>query len=395
MRIAINGTGVAGPTLAWWLKQYGYTPVLFERASSLRTGGYMIDFWGIGYDIAEKMGIVADLKKKGYLMEALRVVDQEGHKIASMNVSDLRSFIGDRFLSIARGDLAETIYHACGNVETRFGTYITKVKQFDDGVIAQLSNGNKEKFDLVIGADGLHSQIRKQVFGPDQQFEHSLGAFVVAFTLPGYKPRDELIYVSHVTPKMQVARVALRDDLTLFLFTFRSELVKEYPKTIDEEKTLLRSVFGNVGWEVPSILHRLDEVDDFYFDHVSQVRMDRWSRRRVALVGDAAACVSLLAGEGIGLAMTEAYVLAGELYRAGGDHKIAFRNYEKLLKPFLIKKQKLALKMIAFFAPKNRFHVFLSRLFVRSTSIPFLSKFLIGQMLRDDIDLPDYTSSSS
>lgn len=390
MRIAINGTGVAGPTLAWWLKRYGYEPVLFERAPALRTGGYMIDFWGVGYEIAEKMGIVPELQQKGYAIESLRVVDKAGKQIAGMSTADARALAGGRFTSIARSDIAATLYHACESVETHFNTHITGITQGETGVTAQLSNGTTESFDLVVGADGLHSQIRSLIFGPNEQLEHSLGVNVAACTVAGYRPREELTYIAHPALQKQAARVSLREDRTLFLFTFRSALADRQPTNAADAKALLRTVFADMGWEVPAMLNWLDRTDDLYFDHVSQIRMDHWCKGRVALVGDAAACASLLAGEGTGLAMLEAYVLAGELHRAGGDHAVAFPQYETRLQPFLRKKQQSALNTIAFFAPKDRLQILLARLAISATSVPILSRFLLGQMLSDDIDLPLY-----
>ncbi len=394
MRIAINGTGVAGPTLAWWLKRYGHEPVLFERAPALRTGGYMIDFWGVGYAIAEKMGIIPELQKKGYLIDSLRLVGREGQPVASMSTAAMRTLVDGRFISIARSDIAATLYHTCDAVETRFGTYITGLEEQADGVMAALSDGSQEKFDLVVGADGLHSHIRALAFGPETAFEHSLGVEVAACTVAGYQPRAELTYIGHPAPQKMVSRVALRDDRTLFLFTFRSELVEQQPQNSAEAKALLHHVYGDMGWEVPAILRCLDDADDFYFDHVSQIRLDHWCKGRVALIGDAAACASLLAGEGTGLAMLEAYVLAGELHRASGDYTVAFRNYEQRLQPFLQKKQQSALTMAAFFAPKNRLQMVLGRLAIQATALPYLSKFLLGQMLQDDIELPAYAAES-
>jgi len=391
LRIAINGTGVAGPALAWWLKQYGLTPILFERAPALRTGGYIIDFWGVGYDIAERMGILGELQRKGYLIESLQLVDRRGQSVAILKTAALRSLLGNRFLSIARSDLAAILYRACDNVDTRFGTSITNVTEVSDGVLATLSNGREEKFDLVIGADGLHSEIRSLIFGPQEDCEQSLGAYVAAFTLSGYPVRNELTYMTHAVPKKMVARCSLRDDETLFMFTFHSDLVPELPQNNDEAKALLRAVFRDMEWEVPSILFRLDEAEDFYFDRVSQIHLDSWSQGRVALIGDAAGCVSLLAGEGTGLAIAEAYALAGELQAATGDYRLAFQNYEQKLKPFIKQKQKSALKMLPFFAPKNTYQLFLSRLVIRASSIPILSKFLMKDLLKDDIDLPDYS----
>lgn len=390
MRIAINGTGVAGPTLAWWLKKYGHEPVLFERASQLRTGGYLIDFWGKGYDIAEKMGIMPKLQEQGYKMNTLHLVNKEGQDIANISTSDLSSSLNDRFISIARGDIASTIFYACENVETHFGTHITSIEQNTNEAIVNLSNGTKESFDLVIGADGLHSHIRSQVFGDDELYEKKLGVYVAAFTLSGYQPRNELDYISHAMPKKHVARVSLRNDKTLFLFTFRSELSRQNPQNTNEQKQLLRSVYENMGWETSSILKHLDDAEDFYFDNVSQIHMDKWSQGRVALVGDAAACASLLAGEGSGLGMIEAYVLAGEIHMAQGNYSLAFANYEKRLQTFLKQKQKAALNMLSLFAAKNHFDIFLATTMLNLSSVPFLSKVMLSSVLKDNLELPEY-----
>ena len=167
-------------------------------------------------------------------------------------------------------------------------------------------------FDLVIGADGLHSNVRRLTFGPESDVEHYLGCLVAACVVEGYRPRDDLVYVTYSEPGRSVGRFSLRGDRAMFLFVFRSDQAAD-PGELAARKALLRREFGDAGWECPQILAALDGVDDLYFDVVSQIRLDRWARGRTALVGDAAACVSLLAGEGTGLAMTEAYVLAGEL----------------------------------------------------------------------------------
>ncbi len=390
MKVAINGIGVAGPALAWWLRRYGHEPVLFEKAPKLRTGGYVIDFWGVGYDVAEKMGILPALREKGYVMQRLRMVDRGGRTAVSLDVGVFRALLGDRFVSLARGDLAATLFEACRGVEARFGTSIVGIEPRDRGVAVRLSDGSEEEYDLVVGADGLHSEVRSLAFGPEAEFEHQSGCYVAAFRLPAYRPREELAYVSHTVPKRQVVRVALRDDFTMFLFVFWADLIGPPPADARGPREVLREVFGGMGWEVPQILARLDEARELYFDRVSQIRMDRWTEGRVALVGDAAACVSLLAGEGTGLALTEAYVLAGELHRAAGDHTAAFQKYEAKLRPFLARKQKAALRMVGFFAPKTSFGLFLRDLATRATAIPVLGRVLLGDALRDEFELPEY-----
>ena len=261
MRIAINGTGIAGPTVAYWLRRFGHKPVLFEKAPALRAGGYVIDFWGLGYQIAERMGILPALMERGYLMERLRMVDADGREVAGMDVAPLRQQVHGRFISIARADLAAALFHACDGIPVHFGVSIVDLRQDGHGLVVTFSDGRTECFDLVIGADGLHSRVRELVFGPDDRFERALGCYVAAFRLTDYPHRDELIYVSHTVPKRQVARVALRNGETLILLICRSELMDGFPPR-DLVKAALRRVFGQMRWEVSDILAHMDAVDD-------------------------------------------------------------------------------------------------------------------------------------
>lgn len=390
MKIAINGCGIAGPTLAWWLKQYGYEPVLFEKAAAPREGGYIIDFWGNGYDVAEKMEIMQDLKKDAYMIEKLKTLTSGGWITSLMSTKGFRDLTGGRYLSIARSDLARHLLDVCGNIETHFGTSIVGVEDQKDRAIVQLSDGSKRDFDLVVGADGLHSKVRELAFGPQEQFENHIGFYVAAFVLDGYQPRDELTYISHTKPHRQIARVSLRNDQTLFLFTFSQELLNEPPGGETDEKAMLREIYGDMGWEADAILSRMDEVSDTYFDRVSQIKMPDWTKGRIALLGDAAACPSLLAGEGTGLAMTAAYVLAGEIHKSNGDHLAAFKAYQDRLRAHVTEKQDGALGFAGFFAPKNWFWLAARDIALNLTSVPYLGKRLLASSFKSDLELTDY-----
>jgi 2-polyprenyl-6-methoxyphenol hydroxylase-like FAD-dependent oxidoreductase len=389
MRVGINGIGVAGPTLAYWLRESGHEPVLFENAPTLRTGGFLIDFWGLGYEIADRMELLPTLRERCYEMARIRMVNRDGGEQATVDLISMRARLQGRFISLTRGDLAAALFRACDGIPAHFGVSIAAIEQNGEDVLATLSNGRQERFDLVVGADGLHSHLREIAFGPAPQFERFLDCYVAAFRLAGYPHRDELTYVSHTVPRRHVGRVALRNNETLVLLICRADLISEVPSR-KWPKAALRRAFGDMGWEVPEILDGLDAIDDLYFDRVSQIYMPCWTAGRAALIGDAAACPSLLAGEGTGLAMTEAYVLAGELHRAAGDLGQAFAAYEARLRAFVTAKQKAAVGFRSFFAPENALALSVRNMAMRAVAVPFFANWLWSTALRDDLELPAY-----
>ncbi|MGH6839365.1 MAG: FAD-binding domain [Methylocella sp.] len=389
--VLISGIGIAGTTLAYWLGEHGFRPTLVERASHLRTSGYLIDFWGLGYDIAERMGLLSDLKSEGYDVEEVRFVNAEGRRVGGFDVEIFRSLTGGRYISLPRGDLAKLIYHKIdGRCETIFGDSIVGIEANGDGVDVVFERAAARRFNLVIGADGLHSAVRELVFGSQSHFEKYLGYTVAAFEVEGYTRKDERVYVSHGVPGKQVSRFAMRDDRTVFLFVFGTDqALRIDPHDTEAQKAGLHREFDNVGWECPKILAALDASDDVYFDRVSQIQMDVWSRGRVALVGDAAFCPSLLAGQGAALAMISAYVIAGELSESEGRPQVAFPRYEQLLRPFMTAKQAAARQFADSFAPKTRMGLFLRNHITKVLALPFVANLALGSLL-DRIELPDY-----
>lgn len=394
MKVLIVGAGIAGPTLAYWLQRSGHQPTIVEHAPTLREGGYVVDFWGAGFDVAERMGIVPRLISDGYRVREVREVSDSGKRIARLNpLQVIDGAAAGRYVTIARSDLARAIYDALdGQVETIFGDTVDEITNTGDHVAVRFASGAARDFDLVIGADGLHSRVRSLAFGPEADFERYLGIVVAAFNLDGYQPREDLVAVTRTQVGMQTLRLPLRDGSTMFCIMFRHD----GPMPLGDvaaQQALLRERLHDAGWENPRIVDQLPEARTFYMDRASQIRMPSWSQGRVALIGDAAACPSLLAGQGSALAMIEAYVLAAALRDAGGDHAAALQKYHQQLGQLVTAKQDAAIGLGAAFAPRNHMQLLLRNTVIKLMGIPLVTRLAVGRSLRDPIKLPPSPST--
>jgi 2-polyprenyl-6-methoxyphenol hydroxylase-like FAD-dependent oxidoreductase len=388
--VLISGLGIAGPTLAFWLKAGGFEPTLIEHSPQLRTGGYVIDFWGLGYDIAERMELAGDIHRAGYHVREVRIVDGHGKRVAGFGTNVFRELTNGRFVTLGRSELSQLLFEQItGSSEVMFDNEIVGLEERNDSMRVQFRHGGAREFDLVVGADGLHSQVRRLVFGPQHQFEKMLGYTVAAFETRGYRPRDEDVYVMYGRPGRMLARFTLRDNKTLFLFVLASGN-DVLPDTLDRRKELLRARYADGSWECSRILDELGSTRELYFDRVSQIRMPGWSRGRVVLVGDAAFCVSLLAGQGSALAMTSAYVLAGELAKVAGRHEEAYRQYEAFLRAYIEVKQAGARRFAGALAPRTRWGLWFRNQVINAFAIPGLARFAVGREIIDTLRLPDY-----
>lgn len=388
-RVLICGGGIAGLTLGHWLLRHGFEPTILEAAPAVRGGGYMIDFWGLGYEVAERMGLLAGLRGAHREIPRIEFVDEQGRVRGGLQVRKLREMIGWRHFNLLRSGLERVLYdHVKGQVEVRFGTTITAARQDEGGVEVDLSSGASERFDLLVGADGLRSRTRRLLFGPDERYERYLGYYTASFTIPNYLGRDD-VFQSFSVPDRQIGVYAVPGDQLATFFIFRA--ARPFGRlSVEEQRQRLREVFRGLPWEAPRLLDAMDAAPDFYFDAVSQVQMPAWSAGRVTLCGDACQCVSLISGQGSALAMAGAYVLAGELRRAGGDLPQALRRYEALMRPEIERKQQMARRFAASFVPASRLGIFVRDTFVRLMFLPLVSRFFISQFLDDGIRLEAY-----
>ncbi len=383
--VLISGAGIAGPTLAYWLLREGFTPVIVERAPAPRTGGYMIDFWGSGYEVARRMGLEPALMEDGYPLSEVRLVDSRGQRVGHFDARTFAAATNSPFVSVLRSDLARRLYELIEHdVEIVFSDSVAALHQEPDGVTAMFEHSVRRRFDIVIGADGLHSRIRKLACPAELFAEQDLGYYVAAFSIDYYPRTDEGVYVGYAVAGRSAARYALRGGRSAFLLIWREDASGPLlARTPGAERALLRSVFDGAGWECDDILEAMARTDDLYFDKVAQVRLNTWSRGRVVLVGDAAYCPSLLAGQGTSFAMAGAYLLARALAAAAGDHAQAYRRYEESFKPFVTAKQKSASRMGSWFAPRSSFGVHMRNAVTRIIGLPLLAR-LIGPLLFED-----------
>ncbi|HET6583910.1 MAG TPA: FAD-dependent monooxygenase [Nannocystaceae bacterium] len=361
--ILVSGASIAGPVLAAWLRRHGFAPTIVERSAGIRPGGQAVDIRGAARDVVERMGIMQEVRAATCEGRGLIYVDADD-RVQTRMPAEL--FGGDGIvaeLEILRGDLASVLYDAIrDDVEVLFDDSIARLDDRGTAVDVELERGGRRTFDLVVGADGIHSRVRKLGFGPEERFVRPLGGYTAYFTIDARCDTDGW-FAMHNVPGGRVAAIRPdRQHRTKAMFSFSSPPLDYDRRDVEAQKRIVAERFADVGWKVPRLLAGMWESSDFYLDLFGQVKLDSWSRGRLTLVGDAGYCPSPLTGLGTSLAIVGAYVLAGELAAAGGDHRIAFARYEAALRPWIEQCQELPAGSVRGYLPQTRMGIALRNL---------------------------------
>lgn len=341
--VLVSGSGIAGPALAHRLHRYGFEVTVVEKADAVRDSGYPVDIRGTALEAVRRMGLLPRMREAHIDTRRLTFVDAEGATVAVQRPESLTGGVAGRDIEIRRGDLVTILYEAVrDDVAYRLGDSIAALHEHADGVDVTFDSGARHTFDLVVGADGMHSRTRRLAFGTAAHVQRHLGYCFAGFTVPNHLGLSHEGVVCN-TPGRAAILYGPGDTSRLhaFLAFAHDEPSRELLRDPAAQRELTASVFAGGGWEVPRMLDGLRTADDLFFDAVGQIRMSDWSRGRVALVGDAAHAPSFLSGQGSSLALAGAYVLAGELATAGG-HRAAFAGYERTMRKFVELNQDLA-----------------------------------------------------
>ena len=341
-RVLVAGASIAGPALAHWLHRRGAEVTVVERAPGLRPGGQAVDARGVAKDVIRRMGLDAAVRAACTDTAGAYTVDADGNVLETFRADDHG---GDGYITeieILRGDLSQVLYDDTRDgVEYVFGDRIAELTQDAAGVDVSFAGGDRRRFDLVIGADGLHSSLRAMVFGPREQFVRHLGLVLAYYSVPNEFGLDRWLIDYQEAGRSAGLRPIHDATRAIAMFSFPSPDFDIDYRDVEAQKRLLREQMAGFGWLTSGILAHLDDTPDFYLDQVAQVVMDRWSSGRVGLLGDAAFSSSPMSGGGTGLALVGAYLLAGELAAAGWDPQAGFAAYEGRMRPFVEANQEI------------------------------------------------------
>jgi 2-polyprenyl-6-methoxyphenol hydroxylase-like FAD-dependent oxidoreductase len=340
--VLISGCSIAGPALAYWLRHHGFVPTIVERAAAPRPGGQAIDVRGKALDVLDRMGLAEAARAARTTMKGVSVQDKDGNETWR---SEEMTFSGGRFdsndVEILRDDLVGILVNAIGGVEIIYGDAISSLREDADGVAVEFRHAAARRFDLVVGADGLHSSVRQLSFGDEAPFLHEMGIGLAVFTIPNYLGLADWQIAHRTEGGGYVVYTARQNRELRIALGFAATTADECRGDVAAQKELVARRGADLGWEVPRFVREMQNSNDFYFGAVAQVKMEHWSNGRIVLLGDAAYCPSPLSGQGTSLALVGAYVLADELARHRDHYAAAFAAYETRMRPFVALNQAL------------------------------------------------------
>ncbi|MFC9255598.1 FAD-dependent monooxygenase [Amycolatopsis thailandensis] len=374
MKVAICGAGITGLALAHRLATLDVEVVVLERAAGPRKQGYMIDFFGPGFDAVEEMGLLPRIEAVAYRVDEASLLDDHGRRRAAIDYVQFAKSLRGRLCSIMRPDLERVLRtNLPSTVDVRFGAGVADVEDLGDRVWITSVDGAEVEADLLVGADGIHSTVRRLVFGEEKQFLNYLGFHTAAFVFEDEEIRARVgeRFCLTDTVGAQMGFYGLRDGKLAAFAVHRAT----DPALPDDARAALRATYGSLGWAVPEALDLCPPSDEVYYDQVAQIEMPSWSRGRVVLVGDSCYAVSLLAGQGASLGIAGAFVLAERLTRTPSI-ETAFAEYEKLVRPVVTEKQQVARRGARWFLPANRLLLQARRAFLRVARFPGLERTL-------------------
>jgi 2-polyprenyl-6-methoxyphenol hydroxylase-like FAD-dependent oxidoreductase len=368
MKAIIIGAGIAGLSTAHALNRAGWEVDVHERATGPRTGGYLIDFFGPGYEAAETLGILPALAQRAHRIEAAHFLDADGRERAKLLYDVAAGAVKGKLFSLLRGDIEGVLLDTLpAGVRLHYGAELRAIDNGPDGVSAQLAEG-EARADLLVGADGIHSQVRRLVFGPEETFVHLLGYHTYAYffrdAAASRAVGDGMRILT--VPNRFVGLYAMGEDRLACLFVHRAAATT--PSA--DPRAVLRDTYGDLGWLVPATLAAAPEPHQIYHDVVAQTAMPQWHRQRVVLIGDAAYAVSLLAGQGASLAVAGGNALGQAL--AGGEVAAGLARFEDTLRPLVLEKQLAGRRTANWFVPPSRTHIAIRNLFFNLVSNPLL-----------------------
>lgn len=386
MKILVSGAGIAGLTSAFWLNHYGFNVTVIERAPEIRDEGYLVDFYSEGIQIAKAMGILDKLYEVSTGLKTVDIVNNDGSHIGGFTIADIQKAMEDTnsgYIPLMRGNLERTIYEALPkNINFRFNTTIETIENLPDAANVTFANGTTEKFDIVIGAEGIHSTTRALIFGDEQQFKVPMHAHVAIIRLKGAGESYRGSVKTNMSVGNFLAAAPTKNGDLIGIFAYNS--TDPIPRTHADSLAMLRKVYNPTNAFTNDIINQITDDTYIYIDEVSQIRMPKWCEDRVALVGDAAACLTLLSGQGSLMAMTESYILARELSQAKGDYKIAFKAYQDILMP-VIGKKAVASAKVSILIPKNWFSYQMFKLAFKFIKYPYIQKKIFGAYMKPTI----------